>query len=60
MGAEYEVIKMVNDLLLLAGGNWSNGVDAGARCVNLNNYPWNINANIGGRLACDLKKSINS
>ena len=40
---------------LIAGGNWNNGVNAGARTVNLNNYPWNVNTNIGARGACDLK-----
>lgn len=39
---------------LLGGGNWNNGAQAGARAVNLNNYPWNVNVNIGGRGACDL------
>jgi hypothetical protein len=38
---------------LIAGGNWNNGVNAGARSVNLNNYPWNVNTNIGARAACD-------
>jgi hypothetical protein len=38
---------------LIAGGNWNNGVIAGARTVNCNNYPWNVNTNIGGRGACD-------
>jgi hypothetical protein len=37
----------------LCGGNWNDGVNAGARCVNLNNYPWNVNTNYGSRLACD-------
>jgi hypothetical protein len=34
-------------------GNWNNGVYAGTRTVNANNYPWNVNTNIGCRLACD-------
>jgi hypothetical protein len=34
-------------------GNWNNGVNAGSRAVNANNYPWNVNTNIGVRLACD-------
>jgi hypothetical protein len=38
---------------LLCGGNWNNGVHCGSRAVNLNNYPWNVNTNIGSRLACD-------
>jgi hypothetical protein len=37
----------------MSSGNWNNGVIAGARAVNANNYPWNINTNIGVRLACD-------
>jgi hypothetical protein len=28
-------------------------VNAGARAVNTNNYPWNSNTNIGARGACD-------
>jgi hypothetical protein len=36
-----------------AGANWDNGVRAGARTVNVNNYPWNVNTNIGSRLACE-------
>ncbi len=39
---------------LIAGGNWNNGVHAGARALNSNNYPWNANVNIGARCACDL------
>lgn len=43
---------------MFAGGNWNDGVNAGSRTVNLNNYPWNVNTNIGCRLACeDLKTS---
>jgi hypothetical protein len=34
-------------------GNWNNGVYCGPRTVNLNNYSWNVNTNIGARLACD-------
>jgi hypothetical protein len=37
----------------MSSGNWNNGVHAGARAVNANNYPWNVNTNIGVRLACD-------
>jgi hypothetical protein len=37
----------------ICGGNWNNGVNCGARAVNVNNYPWNVNTNIGSRLACD-------
>lgn len=35
------------------GGNWNRGVYAGPRAVNTNNQPWNVNTNIGSRLACD-------
>lgn len=38
---------------LHCGNNWNNGVHCGPRTVNLNNYPWNVNTNIGSRLACD-------
>ena len=38
---------------LICGGNWNNGVHDGSRAVNCNNYPWNVNANIGVRGACD-------
>lgn len=37
----------------MISGNWNNGVNAGSRSVNANNYPWNVNTNIGVRLACD-------
>lgn len=43
---------------LIAGGNWNNGVNAGARAVNCNNYPWNVNTNIGVRGACDLVRAF--
>ncbi|MCX4305421.1 MAG: hypothetical protein OSJ69_06425 [Acetatifactor sp.] len=43
---------------LIAGGNWNNGVNAGARAVNCNNYPWNVNTNIGARGACDLVRVL--
>jgi hypothetical protein len=36
-----------------AGANWNEGVHAGPRAVNVNNYPWNVNTNIGSRLACE-------
>lgn len=38
---------------LLAGGDWSDGVRAGARAVRCNICPWNVNAYIGVRGACD-------
>jgi hypothetical protein len=34
-------------------GDWDNGVYCGPRAVNFNNYSWNVNTNIGARLACD-------
>jgi hypothetical protein len=37
----------------MQSGNWNNGVHCGLRAVNVNNYPWNRNTNIGVRLACD-------
>ena len=43
---------------LIAGGNWNNGANAGARAVNCNNYPWNVNTNNGVRGACDLVKVL--
>ena len=43
---------------LIAGGNWNNGAHCGARAVNCNNYPWNVNTNIGGRGACDLVRAL--
>lgn len=38
---------------LVAGGDWSNGVGAGARAVRCNAYPWHVAAPIGVRGACD-------
>jgi len=35
------------------GGNWDDGAEAGARCVDVNNNPWNVNSNAGLRAACD-------
>jgi len=35
------------------GGNWNNGVKAGARAVNVNNDAGNVNTNSGSRFACD-------
>jgi len=39
---------------LIGGGNWNNGVHCGSRCVNCNNYPWNVNVNIGVWCVCDF------
>lgn len=37
----------------IRGGNWNNGVNAGAFTLNLNNAPSNSNNNIGFRCASD-------
>jgi hypothetical protein len=37
----------------MISGNWNNGVNAGTRTVNADNYPWHVYTNIGCRLACD-------
>ncbi len=37
-------------LLLLAGGNWNNGLNAGPGCQNANNRVSNSNRNIGTHL----------
>lgn len=37
------------------GGNWSNGANAGLFYLNVNNAPSNSNANIGCRLANDIR-----
>lgn len=38
---------------LIAGGYWPDGVAAGARAVNCDNYPWGVNTAVGVRGACD-------
>ena len=38
---------------LLAGGDWGNGANAGARAVSCNNYPWRVSTTYGVRGACD-------
>ena len=38
---------------LIAGGNWSHGVHAGARAVSCITSPWYVSADIGVRGACD-------
>ena len=38
---------------LLAGGNWSDGANCGARAVSCYSYPWNVAALVGARGACD-------
>jgi hypothetical protein len=42
------------------GGNWHYGANCGGRAVSLNDYPWNVNTDIGSRLACDELKRIPS
>ncbi len=42
--------------MISAGANWNNGVYAGSRAVNANNVPWNMNTNIGARLACENRE----
>jgi formylglycine-generating enzyme required for sulfatase activity len=47
---------LYNDLglvALIAGGDWGDGVFAGARAVYASSYPWHVNTGIGVRLACD-------
>lgn len=39
--------------MMKAGANWNNGVNAGPRAANVNNQPWDVNTNIGVRLACE-------
>ena len=38
---------------LIAGGDWYDGVRAGARAVYCSNYPWNVYTDLGVRGACD-------
>ena len=38
---------------LVAGGDWINGVHAGARAVYCNSYPWYVSTAVGVRGACD-------
>ena len=44
--------------VLLARGNWNNGLKAGARYRNSNNSPSNVNANIGRHV--ELKTHLRS
>lgn len=41
------------DMCPIGGGNWSNGANAGAWAVNLNNARGNTNANVGFRSDSD-------
>ena len=38
---------------LIAGGDWSSGVNAGARAVYCSNCPWHVGTSVGVRGACD-------
>lgn len=41
-------------IVALSGcGGWNNGVKAGCRAVNCIHCPWNVNSDLGVRLACD-------
>lgn len=35
------------------GGNWNDGASCGSRTVNCNTNLWNVNTNVGCRLACE-------
>jgi formylglycine-generating enzyme required for sulfatase activity len=37
----------------IAGGHWGEGVRAGPRALNADNYPWYVSSVFGCRLACD-------
>lgn len=43
---------------VILGGLRDDGVNAGSRCSNWNNYVWNSNWNIGCRFACEYFKII--
>jgi hypothetical protein len=38
---------------LIAGGNWGNGANCGARAVGCSRYPWYVDTSVGARGACD-------
>ncbi len=40
---------------MLAGGNWNNGVNAGARTAILDSGRWTVASNNGARLACERR-----
>ena len=55
-GDGYGNIYQYNDyslVALIAGGCWLDAAPAGARAVGLGNYPWDVDAIIGARCACD-------
>ena len=43
---------------MLAGANWNNGTNSRSQARNANNYRWNTNTNISGRLASDTGFTI--
>lgn len=47
--------SVVNSAPFSAAATGTMAFTPGARAVNLNNYPWNVNTNIGARCACDLE-----
>jgi hypothetical protein len=42
------------------GGNWDNSSSCSSQSVNCNNSSANVNANYGGRGACDTERAIPS
>ena len=56
------MIFWANKIAVILGGNRDNGVNAGSRASNWNNYVWNSNWNIGCRFACEdiLFKTMHS
>jgi formylglycine-generating enzyme required for sulfatase activity len=40
-------------IALIAGGDWHNGVYAGSRAVYVKGVPWDVDANVGSRFACE-------
>ena len=50
-----ELLRLAHDLKYSAMNARHYG---GARAVNCNNYPWNVNTNIGARGACDLVRTL--
>ena len=44
--------------VLIVGGNWNNGANAGLWNWNGNNTASNANANIGGRICCEVSYDL--
>lgn len=42
----------------MAGGDWSSGANCGARAVDCGSCPWDVDASIGARGACDLVRTL--